>query len=76
SGAAGGASFGGRDSWRFTYALMAGVSYDVTDRLKFDAGYRYSQIADGDMFGSGGAKGHDDGLSRHEFRVGLRFALW
>ncbi|RVP43392.1 porin family protein, partial [Sinorhizobium meliloti] len=56
--------------------LMAGVSYDVTDRLKFDAGYRYSQIADGDMFGSGGAKGHDDGLSRHEFRVGLRFALW
>ncbi|MDX0627235.1 outer membrane beta-barrel protein [Sinorhizobium medicae] len=76
SGNAGGASYGGRDSWRFTYALMAGVSYDVTDRLKFDAGYRYSQISDGDMFGSGDAQGYDDGLSRHEFRVGLRFALW
>ncbi|PST18588.1 porin family protein [Mesorhizobium plurifarium] len=78
TGASDGVSYGGRDSWRFTYALMAGVAYDVTDRLKFDAGYRYSKIADGDMFGSGadGAKGYDDGFSRHEFRVGLRFALW
>ncbi len=84
SGAAGGASYQGRDSWRFTYALMAGVSYDVTDRLKFDLGYRYSHISGGDIFGFGaealvgatGAKGRDDGLSRHEIRAGLRFALW
>lgn len=84
SGAAGGVSYQGRDNWRFTYALMAGVSYDVTDRLKFDMGYRYSHIAGGDMFGFGaealagatGAKGRDDGLSRHEIRVGLRFAIW
>jgi len=84
SGAAGGASYQGEDSWRFTYALMAGVSYDITDRLKFDLGYRYSHIAGGDMFGFGaealagaiGAKGRDDGLSRHEIRAGLRFALW
>ena len=78
SGATGGTSYVGRDSWRFTYAVMAGVSYDITDRLKFDIGYRYSHIADGDMFGSGagGAKGYDDGLSRHEIRAGLRFALW
>ncbi|HXV73200.1 MAG TPA: P44/Msp2 family outer membrane protein, partial [Sphingomonadales bacterium] len=84
SGAAGEASYEGRDSWRFTYALMAGVSYDVTDRLKLDLGYRYSHVAGGDMFGFGaealagatGAKGHDDGLSRHEIRAGLRFALW
>ncbi|ASY58097.1 outer membrane protein [Sinorhizobium sp. CCBAU 05631] len=84
SGAAAGGSFEGRDSWRFTYAVMAGLSYDVTDRLKFDIGYRYSRIAEGDMFGFGaealagasGSKGHDDGLSRHEIRAGLRFALW
>ncbi|WP_405052125.1 outer membrane protein [Sinorhizobium sp. 8-89] len=84
AGGAGGASYDGEDSWRFTYALMAGVSYDITDRLKFDLGYRYSHIADGDMFGFGtealagasGAKGHDDGLSRHEIRAGLRFSLW
>ena len=78
SGVAGGTSYEGRDSWRFTYAVMAGVSYDLTDRLKFDVGYRYSHIGDGDMFGSGatGAKGYDDGFSRHEIRAGLRFALW
>ncbi|AFL53717.1 opacity protein-like surface antigen [Sinorhizobium fredii] len=84
SGAAGGTSYGGRDSWRFTYAVMAGVSYDVTDRLKFEIGYRYSRIADGGMFsfgaealaGANGSKGYDDGLSRHEIRAGLRFALW
>lgn len=84
SGATGTASYRGEDSWRFTYALMAGVSYDVTDRLKFDVGYRYSHVAGGDMFGFGaealsgaaGTKGHDDGLSRHEIRAGLRFALW
>jgi opacity protein-like surface antigen len=83
SGATGGASYEGRDSWRFTYALMAGLSYDVTDRLKFDMGYRYSHIAGGDMFGFGverlagatGAKGRDDGLSRHEIRLGMRFAF-
>ncbi|WP_018235519.1 outer membrane protein [Ensifer sp. BR816] len=84
TGAAAGTSYAARDSWRFTYALMAGVSYDITDRLKFDIGYRYSHVADGDMFrfgaeslaGATGAKGLDDGLSRHEIRAGLRFALW
>ncbi|WP_034855169.1 outer membrane protein [Sinorhizobium sojae] len=83
AGSAGAASFKGRDSWRFTYALMAGVSYDFTDRLKLDLGYRFSRIAGGDMFdfgaealaGATGAKGHDDGLTRHEIRVGLRFAF-
>lgn len=84
AGLAGGASYQGRDSWRFTYALMAGVSYEVTDRLKLDMGYRFSRIGGGNMFdfgaealaGASGAKGHDDGLTRHEIRVGLRFAFW
>ncbi|ODR90740.1 heat resistant agglutinin 1 protein [Sinorhizobium alkalisoli] len=84
AGSEGGASYQGRDGWRFAYALMAGVSYDVTDRLKLDMGYRFSYIAGGDMFdfgeegfaGASGAKGHDDGLARHEFRVGLRLAFW
>lgn len=76
-------AYEGRDSWRFTYALMAGVSYDLSDQLKLDVGYRYSHIADGDMFGFGaealvgatGDKGFDDGLSRHEIRAGLRFSF-
>lgn len=75
----------GADSWRFTYALMAGTSYDLTDRLKMDFGYRFSQIAGGDMFqfngfedalGAFGVKGKDKGLTRHEFRTGLRLATW
>ncbi|HEV7310226.1 outer membrane protein [Ensifer sp.] len=76
-------SYEGRDSWRFTYALMAGVSYDLSDQLKLDVGYRYSHVADGEMFGFGaetlagatGDKGFDDGLSRHEIRAGLRFSF-
>lgn len=67
---------GGESSWRFTYALMAGASYDLTDRLKFDVGYRYSQIGKGDMFGGSTFQAKDDGLSRHEIRAGLRLSLW
>ncbi len=69
-------SFDGDSSWRFTYALMAGVSYNMTEALKLDVGYRYSQIDDGDMFGSSDIDGLDDGLARHEIRAGLRLSLW
>ena len=75
----------GADSWRFTYALMTGFSYDLTDTLKLDFGYRFSQIDDGNMFnfsanekrlGAFGMKGRDQGLTRHEFRTGLRLTTW
>ena len=66
----------GEDGWRFTYALMAGLSYDVSERLKIDVGYRYSHIASGDMFGGGGVQGRDEGFGRHEVRAGLRLSLW
>jgi opacity protein-like surface antigen len=75
----------GLDSWRFTYALMAGAAYDLTAHTKIDFGYRYSKIAGGDMFsfstyeqalGAFGVKGKDKGLGRHEFRAGLRLTTW
>jgi opacity protein-like surface antigen len=78
-------NYGGEESWRFTYALMAGVSYDVATNLKLDLGYRFSQVEGGDMFkwssqevmnGARGVKGTDDGFSRHEFRAGLRLTGW
>lgn len=72
----GGESFDGNADWRFTYALMAGVSYALTDRVKLDLGYRYSDMAGGDMFRAGAARGEDDGFARHEFRAGVRVALW
>ena len=79
------ARFEGAESWRFTYALMAGLSYDVATNMKLDVGYRYSDVQGGDMFdwrsadrskGATGIKGEDNGFSRHEVRVGLRMTGW
>ncbi|MDF1633671.1 outer membrane protein [Mycoplana sp. MJR14] len=75
----------GEESWRFTYALMAGASYDLTNRVKLDIGYRYSDIDGGKMFGyndaekalgASGTKAHDDGFQRHEIRAGIRVTTW
>lgn len=66
---------GGRGSWRFTYALMAGTSIDLTCNLKADVGYRFRHIEGGDMFGynEGGGPGYDKGINLHEARVGARY---
>tara|TARA_R110002020_G_scaffold5179_2_gene21905 strand:+ start:3291 stop:4121 length:831 start_codon:yes stop_codon:yes gene_type:complete len=75
----------GLESWRFTYALMAGMSYDITKDLKVDLGYKYSKIDDGGQFGysaaqaalgAAGAQANDNGFEKHEVRVGLRYSLW
>lgn len=67
----------GHDSWRFTYALMAGASIDLTCNWAADAGYRFRQIDGGDMFGlaNNGGPGDDDGFFVHEARVGLRYTF-
>lgn len=66
---------GGKGSWRFTYALMAGATIDVTCNLKADVGYRYRHIEGGDMFGyaNNGGPGFDKGIDVHEARVGARY---
>jgi opacity protein-like surface antigen len=75
----------GENDWRFTYALMAGVSYDVAPNIKIDLGYRFSHVAGGGMFGyssadsvagAAGTMGRDGSLGRHEIRVGLRVTTW
>lgn len=80
-----GATHPGESDWRFTYALMAGVAYDLSENMKLDLGYRYMKVKDGDMFGwdadsaaegARGMQGRDPGLSTHEVRLGLRFELW
>ncbi|MDO6964506.1 outer membrane protein [Rhizobium alvei] len=65
----------GRESWRFTYALMAGASVDITCNLKADVGYRYRHVAGGNMFGYrlNGGPGYDKGFDIHEGRAGLRY---
>lgn len=76
---------GGASDWRFSYAAMLGFSYDLTDRLKLDVGYRYVRTAGGRMAnfssfdkaqGAEGARMRDKGFSRHEVRVGLRLMGW
>ncbi|KQT54331.1 hypothetical protein ASG43_01605 [Aureimonas sp. Leaf454] len=75
----------GLEDWRFAYALMAGASYDLTQALKLDVGYRYVNVEEGDMFGfdkdtaAGGAvgtQGFDKGFDRHTIQAGLRYSLF
>jgi opacity protein-like surface antigen len=69
-------------SWNLAWALMAGVSFDVTDATKLDVGYRYIDLGSGEAASSDviycrcGAIGqplklHD--LTANEIRIGLRF---
>jgi len=75
----------GKTDYRFTYALMAGLAYDISPNLKLDLGYKYTHVAGGDMFdwdsasaaaGATGVQGKDDGFSSQEVRIGLRYELW
>ncbi|KXF76220.1 hypothetical protein ATN84_15105 [Paramesorhizobium deserti] len=76
------ADHGGLSSTRFTWALMAGATVDITANTKLDFGYRYSHIKGGKAFGwdafdqaagATGPQGYDDGFSVHQVRVGLRY---
>lgn len=80
-----GTQYEGEKSWRFTWALMAGLAYDISNNLKVDLGYRFRDIEGGEMFafdrasqlaGASGVQGNDPGLRTHEVRIGLRYALW
>lgn len=75
----------GVSQWRTTWALMAGVSYDLSERAKLDLGYRYSRIPGGNMFsydtastalGASGTQARDGGFDRHEIRAGIRISGW
>ncbi len=74
----------GISSLRMATALMVGTTYDLTDRLKLDAGYRFMHIFGGDAFkydaadqatGATGAQVRDHGFNIHQIRAGLRYAL-
>ena len=71
---------GGEDGWRFTYALMAGFAYDLSNNFKLDVGYKYRSIDGGDMFGWDSPQtfgdGSHDNIDSHEVRLGLRYELW
>mgnify|MGYP000208557492 CR=1 FL=1 len=66
----------------FAWALMGGMSYNVTDRLKLDMGYRYLNMG---SFTSNGIicsntvgcaqERHSFDLASHDFRLGFRYML-
>ncbi|MEL6921137.1 MAG: outer membrane protein, partial [Pseudomonadota bacterium] len=67
----------GFSEWRFAFALMAGVSYEVAHNTSIDLGYRYRKIHGQKMFDyealSGTGVGVDNGITSHQFRAGLRY---
>ncbi len=71
-------NYSGDGSWRFSYALMAGFSYDLWENLKLDAGYKYTNAMDGTMLpdiGGGISVNHGD-IGIHAVRLGLRYQIW
>lgn len=71
----GSGQFGSESDWRFTYAAMAGISVDLTQNLKLDAGYRFQHINGGSMYRdvNSSASGSDKGMNIHNIRLGLRY---
>lgn len=69
---------GRKNGWRFAYSAHAGASYDLTRNMKIDAGYTFTHISGGDMYGfAGGAgvQGHHGDIKLHEVRAGLRYSF-
>ena len=72
----------GRSGWRFAYGLHVGASYDISTKLKLDAGYSYINISEGEMFGFGatsglvGTQGYHGNLNIQTFKLGLRYQIW
>jgi opacity protein-like surface antigen len=74
--------YGSTSQWRFAWALTAGASFHLTNKLLLDANYRFLDIANGlavASTASGGAPsfGHSTykDLYAHEFRIGLRYLI-
>ncbi len=58
----------------FAWAAMAGVSYDLTDRLKLDVGYRYFNAGHLSGLNATGATGSMSLISQ-DVRAGLRYLI-
>ncbi len=59
------------DNWAFAWQVGAGTTYELTENLAFDFGYRFMKY--------GYAKNHDDGVlarvrpQAHQVQFGLRY---
>lgn len=68
--------------WNFAWALHAGFSYEISDDLSFDFGYRYTYLGDGKTgkyytYDPGAAQGLGEltleDIDSHDVMVGLRW---
>lgn len=63
---------------RFTYALMAGVSYDANANWTIDVGYRFLGVPEGNIVDDNAALSGDiryEDLISHEARIGFRYTF-
>jgi opacity protein-like surface antigen len=71
----------GDDKWSLAWSLMAGVGYQISDRITLDIGYRYidlGKVQSSRVDSTGYSLNPHfrlDDLTAHEFKVGLRFAF-
>jgi opacity protein-like surface antigen len=70
----------GADRWALAWSLMAGVGYQITDRMTVDFGYRYLDMGKAesgtiDSAGFTNPRVRIDDLAAHEFKVGIRYSF-
>lgn len=64
-----------RSSYDFSYALMAGASYKMTDNLSVDAGYQFLHTPNMQYYDIG-SDTIREGDKKHLIKIGLRYDLW
>lgn len=71
-----------KDSWKFAWALMAGLGYDVSPNLKLELGYRYLNMGkstSGHIICQNtpacGNEVQKVSMSSHDIRLGMRWML-
>ena len=61
--------------WNFAFALMAGVSYNVTDHIILDLGYRYVNFGSFSGISSLSGELFNKQVTTQEIRLGLRYQI-
>lgn len=64
--------------YRMSYALMAGVAYNVSQNVKLDLSYRMLNVGGNDInYGvNPGSDMAKDGFGTQQVRLGVRYSLW
>ena len=63
----------GSSSLRLAWSLAAGASYDFSEQLALDAGYRFTRVDSGPI--SNAIEFEDGGLDMHQLRIGARYKI-